>query len=642
MNNLPMGQLGKELLPQEIARSTDPGGLLEFAWACEPALRLSERYAALDRLEQLLEARDGQPAAPPGRDWAMELVAERAIDAVSNVQLKQGLDLAERVLAGADPSCRIAIARASLARARAWAWEGTEETRRRADVLLAEAAALFGALGHSDWHGYAVYWRGYAVHFEAGHVRRAVALMEEALTILAPDSPRRGTVLNFYADALIDLGRLDEADAALAESQRLAERDRNQMQRGYYTWTRAHVAAARSDAYAAERLLREVERDANDWFETHIGVAFLTDAAILLNTLGLDAQAEAYLDKAMMRLPTDETVRQARAMMLARGGDPWEGLEALQALVRGNWLDKRWIWRHSLLSAWATFRGGREGAGELAARAFAQADETAGITTALMHEPDVTMMLAPLAERSGSELARRLLLATDAEPTAPAGSAPAGRRLLVRLFGAPSVTTSDGATIELPPGMPGELVRMLALHPLGLPTDVVLEQFFPDAPADAARQRLRQVLTRLRSSTGEELALRAGDQLLLAPAWVDVREFMAAADGARAASGPRAVQRAYGALALWRERLLPTDPYAGWAETVRSEVEHRHLVLLDLVAADAIRRRSHREALTALEAAMRADPDDISRPTRAAEQLRELGHQSAAESLSPRFSASSD
>jgi tetratricopeptide (TPR) repeat protein/DNA-binding SARP family transcriptional activator len=632
-----MGQLGNELLPQDVAQLTDPARLLDFAWACEPSLLLNERFAALDRLEQLLETRGATLPAPAGRDWALELRAERAIDAVSNLRPKEALDLSEGVLAQADPAHGIAIARASLARARVWAWEGTEETRRRADALLAEAGELFRELGHSDWYGYTVYWRGYSVYFQAGHVRRAAELMEKSLTILARDSPRRGTVLTFYADALIDLSRLEDAEAALSEAERLAEQGANQMQRGYATWARAHIAAARLDAYATERLLREVERDANDWFDTHIGVAFLTDAAMLLNMLGLDTQAEAYLDKAMTRSPADENVRQARAMLLARTGDPWEGLEALQALVRGDWLDKRWIWRHSLLSAWSTFRAGREGAGELAARAFTQAQESAGVITTLVHEPDLARMLAPLAERAGSRLAGRIMLGSDLRepPSEPAGGAP---RLLVRLFGEPSVTTIEGGAIELPPGMPGELVRMLALYPLGLPTDVVLEHFFPDAPADAARQRLRQVLSRLRSSTSEELVLRSGEQLLLAPAWVDVREFLTAADRVRAASGPRAVHRAYGALALWREPLLPADPYAAWAEGVRAEVEYRHLALLDLVAADAIRRRSHQEALTALEAAMRADPDDTSRPAQAAQQLRELGRETSAESLAARSS----
>jgi DNA-binding SARP family transcriptional activator len=603
--------------------------LLELAWSCEPTLNLRDRCAALDRLEQLLT---GEPAlpAPPGRDWALELTAERAIDAAANVRLPEALDLATGVLANADPSYRIAIARATLARARAWAWEGTEESRRRGDQGLAEAAELFRRLGHSEWEGFSVFWRGYSVHFETGHIRRGAELMAAALEILAPDSPRRATVLDFYADALIELGELEAAEAALAEAEALANRDGNRLQRGYAAWTRSSITAARDDAYATERLLREVERDAGDWFGTHIGVAFLTDAAVLLNALGLDAQADTYLDKARGRAgDTEETVRQARAMILARSGDPVQALDALQALVRGEWLDKRLTWRHTLLSAWATFRAGRDGSGELAARALEQAAERAGIATAIVRERELTLALAPLAELAGSQPARDLLLE-------------GGRQFVIRLFGTPSVTDSAGNAIELPPGMPGELVRMLALHPDGLPTDVVLEAFFPDAPADAARQRLRQVLSRLRSSVGDELVTRDGESLRLAPAWVDVREFIAAADRVRAASGPRAVQRAYGALALWRDQLLPGDPYAEWAQEIRARADYRHLALLDMVAADAIRRRSHQEALTALEAAMRADPDDRDRPAKAAEQLRELGLGTAADYVAGPASPTSD
>ncbi len=244
-----------------------------------------------------------------------------------------------------------------------------------------------------------------------------------------------------------------------------------------------------------------------------------------------------------------------------------------------------------------------------------------------MQERDLTIALAPLGELAqpdpGAQLARALLL-DDGD---------GGRQFVVRLFGTPTIKDADGNPFELPAGMPGELIRMLAVAPNGLPTDVVLEAFFPDAPLDSARQRLRQVLTRMRSSVGDELVIRAGEHLRLAPAWVDVREFIAAADRVRAASGPRAVQRAYAALALWHDPLLPSDPYAAWAQEIRAQAEYRHLAMLDLVAADAIRRRSHQEALTALEAAMRADPDDTVRPVKAAEQLRELGLEATADYL---------
>jgi len=182
----------------------------------------------------------------------------------------------------------------------------------------------------------------------------------------------------------------------------------------------------------------------------------------------------------------------------------------------------------------------------------------------------------------------------------------------VRLFGAATVTTADGNEVLLPPGKPGELVRLLALHEHGLPVEVVLEQFFPDVSPSVARARLRQVLTRLRSASGDVI-VRDGETLRLLPAWVDVREFLAGCRRVRGASASRAVELAYSALALHDGPLLPSDPYASWAEQTRDEVSYRHVELLDLVASDAAARGSHQEALTALEAAAKEEPDDEQR-----------------------------
>jgi DNA-binding SARP family transcriptional activator len=604
-----------ELKPAELGQIKDPAALLDRAWAMEPPLRLQERYAALDRLQELLADTTAPLPAVAGRNWQLELLAERAIDAAANVRLDEAIAFSDLVLAQEQSAGAIAVARATLARGRAFTWQGTEEMRLRGDRLLAQAAEMFREIGHREWHGHTVFWRGYSVYFETGHPRRAAELMSEALATLEPDSPRRPGVLSFYSEALLELGDLDGATAALDEAELLAERHRDLKARSYVRWGRAHVFAANGDAYSAERMLREVERDGGDWFESHIGLAFLNSAAQLLDRLGLDEQARRFFQKAVARGPEDESTLQTRALMLARSGDPTEGLDALQDLVRGDWLDKRFVWRHTLLSAWATFRAGRDGAGQLAARALDQAVACDSVKVALTLEPELTVALAPLAERFGSAVARALVLD--------------GRELVVRLFGLPSVTNAQGDTIELPPGMPGELVRMLALHPNGLPSEVVLEAFFPDVSIDAARQRLRQVLTRLRSSAGD-IVTRSGEHLRLAPAWVDLHEFTSAADRVRAARGPRAIALAYSALALWNDQLLPTDPYAVWAQEARVHAEYRHLALLDLIAADAMARGSHQEALTALEAAMRADPEDRERPAQAAEQQRALGRDASA------------
>jgi DNA-binding SARP family transcriptional activator len=138
-----------------------------------------------------------------------------------------------------------------------------------------------------------------------------------------------------------------------------------------------------------------------------------------------------------------------------------------------------------------------------------------------------------------------------------------------------------------------------------------------------ARQRLRQVLNRLRTGAGD-LVLRDGEMLRLIPAWVDVREFLSAATRVRAATGARAVQLAYAALALHTGPLLQSDPYAAWADDTRDQVDDRYLALLDLVAADAAARGSHQEALTALEAAAAVDPDAEERRAALAAEVRAL------------------
>jgi len=129
---------------------------------------------------------------------------------------------------------------------------------------------------------------------------------------------------------------------------------------------------------------------------------------------------------------------------------------------------------------------------------------------------------------------------------------------------------------------------MLAVHDHGLAVDVVLEAFFPDAPASSARHRLRQVLTRLRSAAGE-IVVRDEDHLRLIPAWVDLREFLLAANHVRGLHGPRAVRLAHAALAHHTRPLLPLDSGASWAGEVREQVDQRHRALLDLLAADAAR-----------------------------------------------------
>ena len=607
-----------ELIGDELDAIEDPGALLDHAWALEPWGRYAERTAALDRLQAVLDA--GQAPPPPaGRDWRLELLAERAIDVGRSRQLDEANGLVQRVVSEAKASHRVALGRAMLDSGQALAWLGTDEATRQANRAFAEAAALFSELGNREWEGSALLRRGYSGCYQAGDLIAAEELMRQALDTYEPGSERLPGALGPYADVLIDLGRFDRAEEVLRQAAVLAERDGMQKARGELAWASARVAAGRDDPRATERLLQEAERVGRsfDWFDTHIGTSFLLEAAELLDRVGLADQARGYLDRARLRAGDDnEEVREAEAVLRARSGNPEQALDDLQELVRGDWLEKRLTWRHSLLSAWATFRAGREGAGELTARALQQAADCGTVQVAVAGEAQIVAGLACLADRRGSPLARELLSA--------------GRPLLVRLFGLPQIRSASGETIPLPAGKPGELMRMLALHEHGLPVEVVLEAFFPQAPPSAARQRLRQVLTRLRASAGE-VVLRDGETLRLVPAWVDVREFLAVCRRVRSARGTRAVRLAYAALALHDGPLLPSDPYAEWAGKMRDEVRYRHLAMLDLVAADAAARGSHQEALTAMESALEEDPDDPGRREAIVERLALMGRPMNAE-----------
>jgi DNA-binding SARP family transcriptional activator len=609
-----------ELAPAELALIDDPGRLLDHAWALEPWGRYRERAATLDALEALLE-RGGVPAPPPGRDWRLELLAERSIDTGRSRQLEEARALVAQVTQAAQPTHRIALGRAMLGEGQALAWIGTDAATRQSIQAFGQAATHFAALGQRDWHGSALLRCGYSACYQHGDFVRAEALIREALEAYGPDSRRVGGALGSYADVLIDLGEFDAAEQALVRATELAERDGLTKAVFDASWGRARIAAARGDARATERLVQEAERGAVglDWFETHIGVSFLLDGAEMLDLVGLGDRARLLFQRACERAGEDnDEVLQTAAVLDARSGDPGQALEKLQRLARTDWLEKRVSWRHSLLTAWATFRAGRGGAGELAARGFEQAVACGSIRVAQAGEPDIAAALAPLAERAGSPIARTLLLQ--------------GRELVVRLHGSPTVTRADGSVVELPAGMPGELVRLLALHEHGLPVEVVLETFFPGVSPEVARDRLRQVLKRLRAAAGE-LVLRDGDNLRLIAAWVDVREFLVAAGRVRGARGDAAVRRAYAALALRSGPLLPSDPYAQWAQETREQVRYRQLDLLDLIAADAAARGSHLEALTALEASLEEDPGATDRRAAAAEQLRALGRERAAEFL---------
>lgn len=592
----------------------DPAQLLALARELEPGLQLDERTAALDRaIEVLSQGERGEIV----ERLLLECDAERAIDLARVEQLAEAKQLAQSVFERAGARDDLAVARATEALGRAFAWDGTESAARTGAMYLREAAERYAALDEPEWQGYVTFWIGNAVHFENGELAAAEADMRDALRLIAPDSARRAPILSFLADVLVTRGDWTGARAVLDEASLLAVGEDDVMARAYVAWTRARIASAQGDSRLTERYIHETERNSGAWFEIHTGAVFLADAAEMLDRVGQVDASRRYLERALDRAPTDEFVLHARAALLARRGDADEGLQALQQLSRGDWLEKRMVWRHTLLAAYATLRAGRSGAGQLAALALEQAAEVGGVVVATSAEPAMVEVLLPLAERAGSLAARDIL--------APQNG------VIVRILGATSFARG-GTELTLPPGQAAELARMLAVQSNGLTVDEVLERLFGEVDPDVGRHRLRQLLTRLRGSAGN-LVVRDGELLRLNAGWVDAVAFRRASDVALAATGPTASELAYAALALWAGPPLGADAYAGWAHAPREQLRHRYLALLDVVADAAVVRGSSAEALRMLGEAREEDPYDESRYVRAADILVSLGRRGAAVQL---------
>lgn len=178
----------------------------------------------------------------------------------------------------------------------------------------------------------------------------------------------------------------------------------------------------------------------------------------------------------------------------------------------------------------------------------------------------------------------------------------------------------DGVAADPPPGRPATLVKLLALRGT-LTADEAIDELWPEADADTGRARLRNVLNRIRATSGH-LVDRLDGALALAPGTiVDAHRFeeearlaLTAPVEARAGLARRALTRSTG-------DLLPADLYADWATVPRERLRRRHLALLDLVAEDAIARGDLDEADQLLDSAISTDPLEEVRYVRLARAL---------------------
>ena len=156
----------------------------------------------------------------------------------------------------------------------------------------------------------------------------------------------------------------------------------------------------------------------------------------------------------------------------------------------------------------------------------------------------------------------------------------------MRLFGEFAVFVSD-TEVVIPAGKAAALLKMLSLQETALPIDRVIDWLWPEVEPELGRQRLKNVVSRLRSTAGEHVVVRSGDTISIGSGVrSDLHLFRQAAR--RAAQMIRtepalAIANAIDALSVYVGDVLPSDAYAEWAWEERDVIRAQATSLFELV-----------------------------------------------------------
>ncbi len=238
-----------------------------------------------------------------------------------------------------------------------------------------------------------------------------------------------------------------------------------------------------------------------------------------------------------------------------------------------------------------------------------------------------TSRLERLPSRAdGLTVARTAVLASNTAPVTPQEPAPirvaaemethesaptdGGHRPLyeIRLLGQFAVSR-DGTPAAIPLGHAAQALKVVALF-RRISVDELAELLWPGAEPGVGTRRLRNILWRIKSSSGD--LLRRYDNFICLEDGVltDVAVFEEAAGRAFKENLPldSAHALAREAIHLYGGELLPSDRYSDWTTGPREALTQLRLQLLDLMLAQATEAGNRQEAFALLEDLIDADP----------------------------------
>ncbi len=206
--------------------------------------------------------------------------------------------------------------------------------------------------------------------------------------------------------------------------------------------------------------------------------------------------------------------------------------------------------------------------------------------------------------------------------------------------GAPTSTVSilgrfevrdRGEPVVVPAGIPSLGVKFIAVHGGRVRTEALAEALWPEASDAEGRKGVRNLLSRL-SRGGCDLVEREGESIRFRrDVRIDLVAFQTIADRVLLnARHPGAPDGARLALDHYVGDLLPDDAFVDWIAPLRDRLARRRLALVDLLASDARRRGSRREAIALMELGIELEPYDDLRYLEVAEMLIESGRRGRA------------
>lgn len=204
----------------------------------------------------------------------------------------------------------------------------------------------------------------------------------------------------------------------------------------------------------------------------------------------------------------------------------------------------------------------------------------------------------------------------------------------------PFTAVDDDRTVTIPSGLPRRTLKLVIAKGGRIHIEALMDRLWPESSTTEARKGVRNALARMHTASSG-IIMRDEDHLHLAPRiWIDAFAFRSLADRALLADeSDSATELARRALTLHRGPFLPDDERYEWTIEPRRQIRRRHVAMLELLSADAIRRGAEHEAIHLLELAIEADPTDDARYHELATLLLHLDRRGRAAELMDRARA---